>query len=110
MSDEAKAIGEIAKTAGKAIDVGSRAGNSLSELCGPLLADAVGIVHDRVRFLRLKYALDLQEKWHIELEKRGVTQKQPVPLAIAIRALDLKQAFPPRHFSRAGGRREARSG
>ncbi len=54
MSEEAKAIQEVAKTAGKAIDASQNLGAFAKQVFGDLVVDSVGLVGDKLKYYRLE--------------------------------------------------------
>jgi hypothetical protein len=84
MSDEAKAVKEVTKAIGKGIDAAREVGGFLGDLCGPFLQDAIGLVHDRLRYYRAGNLLRLREKYKQAIEKRGIKSTQAIPPHIAL--------------------------
>lgn len=84
MSEEAKAMQEVAKTTGKCIDAASGFGSFLQMVFGDLLVDAVGIIADKVKYFRLERAIRLGEKTKKRLEKKGIRNTQHVLPKIGI--------------------------
>lgn len=85
MSDESKAIEEVAKAAGKAIDASSELGGFLSKYVGGSLEQAMGIVEDKLKYLRWERQIRLTERANALLAERGLAQpSRKVPLQVAI--------------------------
>lgn len=62
MEEEAKAVQEVAKTTGKAIEAAERVAGFLSKVLGPAFSETAGIVYDWARYFRLKNLLRIQDK------------------------------------------------
>jgi hypothetical protein len=85
MIDESKAIEEVAKTTGKAIDAGRELGGFLSKYVGGSIEQAMGIVEDKLKYLRWERQIRLTERANAFLTERGLPQpSRNVPLQIAI--------------------------
>lgn len=85
MSNESKAVEEIAKTTGKAIDAGRELGGFLSRYIGGSVEQAMGIVEDKLKYLRWERQIRLADRANAFLSKRGLSQpSRKVPLQIAI--------------------------
>ena len=85
LDEEAKAVQEVAKTTGKALDVSQSLGSFFSRVKGDLVEDAFGIAHDKIKFLRWERAVRLQENAEKILKTRGVGENtKPVPPKIAL--------------------------
>lgn len=85
MSDESKAVEEVAKTTGKAIDAGRQLGGFLSKYVGGSIEQAMGIVEDKLKYLRWERQVRLVERANQFLAKKGLSNpSRKVPLQIAI--------------------------
>ncbi len=85
MNDETKAIGEVAKTVGKAVDAGREFGGFLAKYVGGTLEQASGIFEDKLKYLRWELQVKLMQRSAEFLRQRGLTQPtRKVPLQIAI--------------------------
>ncbi len=87
MTDESKAIGEVAKTSGKAINAGRELGGFISKYVGGPLDQAMGIVEDKLKYLRWERQIRLMERANEFLSERGLqlpTRKVPMQIAIPI--------------------------
>ena len=85
MNDESKAIEEIAKTTGKAIDASRQLGGFLSKYIGGSMEHAMGIVEDKLKYLRWERQIRLEDRANALLSERGLSQpSRKVPLQIAI--------------------------
>ncbi|UTW56690.1 Abi-alpha family protein [Kordiimonas sp. SCSIO 12610] len=82
--ESAKAIQEVAKTTGKAIDGLQSSGSFFGKIFGGLVEDGVGIVADKVKFMRFERAAELASKAEKILEERGIGED------------DLTKAVPPK--------------
>jgi len=85
MSDESKAVEEVAKATGKAIDATREFGGFISKYVGGTVEEAMGIVEDRLKYLRWERQIRLSERANAFLNERGLAQpSRQVPLRIAI--------------------------
>jgi hypothetical protein len=73
MDEEAKAVQEVAKTSGKAVDLFCGIGAFLKDAVGPLIVDSVGFYADKVRARRLEQAVILKFKILKNLRKLDIT-------------------------------------
>ena len=78
MSDEliegAKATQEVAKTTGKAIELGQELVGFFKQVFGELITDTVGIAADWIKSYRQERLLVLAEKTNARLKARGISQ------------------------------------
>lgn len=85
MSDDAKAVEEVAKATGKAIDATRELGGFVSKYVGGTLEQGMGIVEDRLKYLRWERQIRLAERANDFLRERGLAgPTRHVPLRIAI--------------------------
>lgn len=85
MKDEAQAITEVAKTTGKAIDAGREFGGFIARFVGGPLTQAMGIVEDRLKYLRWERQVRMMVQAERMLSERGLSgPTRQVPLNIAI--------------------------
>ncbi len=85
MSEESRAIEEVARTTGKAIDAGRELGGFLSKYVGGSIEQAMGIVEDKLRYLRWERQIRLMESVNNLLAQKGLPQpSRKVPLQVAI--------------------------
>lgn len=85
MTNESKAIEEVAKSTGKAIDAGRELGGFLSRYVGGSLEQAIGIVEDKLKYLRWERQIRLIERANHFLAEKGLPQpSRKVPLQVAI--------------------------
>lgn len=89
MSDELKAITEVSKTAGKAIDASTKAGSFLNKVFGEACVEGGGILTDKVKAYRYKNWLKIQDNIQEIHKQRGVEGKLiPIKPSIGIPLLD----------------------
>ncbi len=89
MNEEAKAVQEVAKTTGKAIDAASRAGAFLSEFIREPLRERIGIITDNLKHRRWENMLDLQIRALRKLAELGIDPKPGrIPLDIGVPLLE----------------------
>lgn len=86
MTDEAKAVEEVAKTAGKAIDAGREMGGFIAKYIAGSLEQAMGIVEDRLKYMRFERLARMMQK--TESLRRETSLLGP------IRAVPLKLFIP----------------
>ena len=85
MSEESKAVVEVAKTTGKAVDAARELGGFLSKYVGGSLEQAMGIFEDKLKYLRWERQVRLIERAGHFLNKRGLQEpSRNVPLHVAI--------------------------
>lgn len=73
MSEEAKAVQEVAKTTGVAIRAVEKMGKFISDVAGVPIETAVGIFEDKLRYIRWENQLNLIHKAHEKLAQRGLS-------------------------------------
>ena len=84
-SEHAKAVAEVAKTAGKAIDASREAGGFISRFIGGPLEQGMGIFEDRLRYMRWERQVRLMRRTEEVLHELGINSPtRPVPMKIAI--------------------------
>jgi abortive infection alpha-like protein len=85
IEEGAKAVQEVAKATGKAIDATRQAGGFLARFIQRPLEQAAGIVEDHLRIIRWERQQRLMERANEFMKERGLTAPtKPVPLKIAI--------------------------
>jgi len=85
IDEEAKATKEVAKTACKAIDAGMELGKFLSKFIEGPLEQGIGIVEDKLKYMRWERQVSFMEKAMKTIANRGLTvPNRTVPLKIAI--------------------------
>lgn len=82
--ESAKAIQETAKATGKALETLDKAGGFFGRVFGSLVTDGVGIVADRVKYMRIEQAVKLAEKTEKLLSDRGVKETIEVEPKIGV--------------------------
>lgn len=83
----AKATGELAKTVGKAIDVGREGGGFLAEFLRPPLRELSGMLTDSLQHTRLLRAIELQRRAQEKLDALGssvVLREIPASFAVPL--------------------------
>lgn len=85
MSEEAKAVKEVAKSSGKAIDAGCEMARFIGRIIGGPLEQAAGIWEDRLKYARSINQLKLRDKFEEHLAKRGLSEPtRAVPMSFAV--------------------------
>lgn len=85
MEEEAKAVQEVAKTTGKAIDAAREAGGFIARFVAGPLEQGVGIFEDRLRYLRWERQVRLIHRANQMLSEVGLSAPtRAVPLKLAI--------------------------
>jgi hypothetical protein len=90
MSDEiAKAVQEVAKTSGQAIEAVRGFSGFIAEITKRPMIEAFGIVEDKLKYRRWKNQLSLMVKAQKLLAEKGVSQiPHPIPFKLAIPLLE----------------------
>ena len=90
MEEEVKAIGEVAKTAGKAIEATTKAGQFIAQYLKGSLAEAFGIIEDKLKYLRWERRVRLIDRATELLHQRGLAEPtRSVPMSIMVPILQL---------------------
>lgn len=85
MEEEAKAVQEVAKTAGKAIDAAREAGGFVARYIAGPLEEGIGIFHDRLKYMRWERQARLIHRAEEFMKLSGLASPtRPVPLKLAI--------------------------
>lgn len=85
MEEESKAIKEVAKTTGKAIDTAREAGGFISKFIAGPLEQGVGIFEDKLKYIRWERQVRLMQRAEDFLRLSGLeAPTRPVPMKIAI--------------------------
>ena len=86
ISESAKAIKEVAKTSGKALDVGEKFCGFISKHIDGSLQQACGIFEDKLKYMRWENQMKLMLKYQEFLKLHGFekTPIKPLPLKLAI--------------------------
>lgn len=89
LDEEAKAVQEVAKTTGKAIDLFCSAGGFLDDVFGDSLRQFGGVISDRFRYVRYRHLLSIVDKVQQIHGRRAVDGKWlPVPPQFVLPLLD----------------------
>jgi len=85
MSEEAKAVQEVAKTSNTAIRAAEKMGKFIANIAGVPMATALGIVDDKLRYIRWENQLNLMEKANEKLaDRRPYHPTRAIPLQFAV--------------------------
>lgn len=87
MDEEAKAVQEVAKTTGQAIEAARQAGGFIAKYISGSLEQGMGIFEDRLRYMRWERQIRLFKRSHEFLQMNGLsapTRSVPLKLAIPI--------------------------
>lgn len=83
--ESAKAIQEVAKAAGKGIDAGSALGAFVARFISGPLEQGMGIVHDKLSYMRWERQLRLMVRVEEVMRELGMeAPTRPVPIKVAI--------------------------
>lgn len=89
VSESAKAVQEIAKATGKAIDAGQKFGGFISRFVAGSIEQGMGIFEDKLKYMRWERQLRLMQRADQLLQKIGLTQPtRPIALKLAIPLLE----------------------
>ncbi|MGA2468981.1 MAG: DUF4393 domain-containing protein [Thermodesulfobacteriota bacterium] len=89
MSEEAKAVQEIAKTTGKFVELFEKVGAFMSKVIGGASEQVGGILEDWTRYYRYKNLLTIRDKVDALHHRRRIEGKTiPIPLRAAIPMLE----------------------
>jgi hypothetical protein len=87
ITESAKAVQEVAKATGKALDVSEKVGSFVAKVIGEPLESAVGMLSDRLRFMRWERQIRMVDRCEEIMRKRrieGKTRAVPPKLALPI--------------------------
>jgi len=85
MEEESKAVQEVAKTTGKAIDAAREAGGFIARFVSGPLEQGIGIFEDRLRYMRWERQIRLMSRAEEFLQQSGLTAPtRPIPLKLAV--------------------------
>jgi hypothetical protein len=85
MTEEAKAVKEVAKTAGKAIDASREVGGFISKFIAGPLEQGLGIFEDKLKYMRWELQVAFMDKVNKKMAELGLKgPTQPVPMKITI--------------------------
>lgn len=83
--ESAKAVQEVAKTTGKALEVAEKVGGFVAKVIREPLESAVGMLSDRLRFIRWERQLRMVDRCEEIIRKRKLEGKtRPVPAKLAL--------------------------
>jgi hypothetical protein len=85
MEEQAKAIQEIAKATGKAVDAATEVGRFIARFVAGSVQQGMGIVEDRLRYMRWERSIRLSRRAEEMLNSLGLeAPSRPVPMSLAI--------------------------
>lgn len=85
MTDESKAIEEVAKTTGQAIEAAREAGGFIAKYISGPLEQGMGIFEDRLKYMRWERQIRLMQRSQEFLRLAGLSApSRPIPLKLAI--------------------------
>ena len=85
MEEESKAVQEVAKTTGKAIDAAREAGGFIARFVSGSLEQGIGIFEDRLKYMRWERQLRLMRRAEDFLKQSGLSAPtRAVPLKLAV--------------------------
>ncbi len=85
MEEESKAVQEVAKTAGKAIDAAREAGGFIARFVSGPLEQGIGIFEDHLRYARWERQLRLMLRAEELLKQSGLSSPtKPIPLKLMV--------------------------
>lgn len=89
ITETAKAVQEVAKTTGKAIDAGEKFGGFISRYIAGSIEQGMGIFEDRLKYMRWERQVRLMQRAEQLLKEIGLSQPtRAVPLKLAIPLLE----------------------
>lgn len=89
VTESAKAVQEVAKATGKAIDVGQKFGGFISRFVAGPIEQGMGIFEDKLKYMRWERQLRLMQRADQLLREIGLTQPtRHIPLKLAIPLLE----------------------
>jgi hypothetical protein len=89
ISETAKAVQEVAKTTGKAIDAGEKFGGFISRFIAGPLEQGMGIFEDKFKYMRWERQVRLMQRAEQLTKEIGLTQlTRPIPLKLALPLLE----------------------
>jgi len=87
--ESAKAVQEVAKTTSNAIDAGKEMGGFISRFVSGTIEQGMGIVEDKLRYIRWERKIRLKLKAEEFLKQQGLTNpNRPIPLKNAVPLLE----------------------
>jgi len=89
MTEESKAVQEVAKTGGKAIDLTEKVGRFFAMVVGKPSAQLATILEDQFRYYRYKNLLNISDKVDaIRIQRRSEGKAIPIPPRLALPILE----------------------
>ena len=89
VSETAKAVQEVAKATGKAIDVGQKFGGFISRYVAGPIEQGMGIFDDKLKYMRWERQVRLMQRAEQLLREAGLTQPtRAIPLKLAVPLLE----------------------
>jgi hypothetical protein len=89
VSETAKAVQEVAKTTGKALDAGEKFGGFISRFIAGPLEQGMGIFEDKLKYMRWERQVRLMQRADQLLKEIGLPQPtRPIPLKLAVPLLE----------------------
>src|SRR5712692_8992554 len=89
LKESAKAVQEVAKTAGKAIDLSEKFGVFITRYVGASLTAAFGIFEDKLKYMRWERQVRLMQRANDFLSNEGFDQPtRVIPLKFAVPLLE----------------------
>ncbi|AEJ01299.1 hypothetical protein Nit79A3_1467 [Nitrosomonas sp. Is79A3] len=85
VKETAKAVQEVAKTTGQAIEASKEVGGFISRFISGPLEQAIGIYEDKLKYMRLERQVSFIQKTRTLMNSIGIdTPIKPIPLKLAI--------------------------
>jgi hypothetical protein len=89
VTEIAKATQEVAKTTRTGIEAAQEFGGFLGRVLGEPIETAVGMVSDRLKFMRIERRMRLADRYdQIMVQRELSSEEQPVPAKIAVPAIE----------------------
>ncbi len=89
VSETAKAVQEVAKVTGKAIDAGATFGGFISQYVAGSIEQGMGIFEDKLKYMRWERQVRLMQRAEQLLKETGLSQPtRVIPLKLAIPLLE----------------------
>ncbi len=89
VSESAKAVQEVAKTTGKAIDASQKFGGFISRYVAGLIEQGMGIFEDKLKYMRWERQVRLMQRSEQLLREAGLTRPtRAIPLNLAVPLLE----------------------
>lgn len=89
ISEAAKAVQEVAKTTGKAIDAGQKFGGFISRYVAGPIEQGMGIFEDKLKYMRWERQVRLMLRAEQLLQEAGLTRPtRAIPLKLAVPLLE----------------------